>query len=169
MSLSKAKAEALWDKLATQFLEFEQTLKEIITQHAWEGAGYSTFAEAWNAKMRHVTLFAEFRPHVVYQLLGDGQSPDEVAASVKGIGPRGAEILDRKRKAGIPADVATVREHLRKKPEPADTLHIKVGHAMLAEYRRIANVLGQSAEDIAQEAIAARFAELVKPKRRRSA
>lgn len=167
MSISKKTATALWTALQANFLQQEQILKEIITTKAWEPIGYSTFAEAWNANMSHVTLFTEFRPHVVYQLLAEGMAPEFAADLVKGVSPKGARELDRQRKNGVPADCATVREHLRKKPEPADTLHIKVGHAMLAEYRRIANVLGQNAEDIALEAIAARFAELVKPKRSR--
>lgn len=163
MSLSKAKAAALWDKLRANFLDQELILKEIISERAWEPLGYQTFADAWNAKMSHVTLFAEFRPHVVYQLLAEGSSPEDVAASVRGIGPESAEFLDRQRKSGLAADEAStvVREHNRKLPSPDDTLHVKVGKTWLTEYRRIAKRLDLNVEQVAKQAIAARFKELV--------
>ena len=42
----------------------------------------------------------------------------------------------------------------------ADTIHVVIGPAVLQDCRRIATQVGRSVEDIAKEAIMARFAEL---------
>jgi hypothetical protein len=54
-----------------------------------------------------------------------------------------------------------VREHLRRPASQANTLRIKIGATMLYEYKRIARLQGDTVEEIAKEAIAARFAEIV--------
>lgn len=164
--LTKNQAESLWGSLADRFLQAEDILKEIIHRKAWEPIGHSTFAEAWQATMRDITLASELRPHVVYQLLAEGVGTDEVARNVKGIGTESAESLERQRNNGVPAGHAVVSRHLRKNPSRPDTLHITVGPTMMAEYNRIAKRLGLTAEDIAKEAVAKRFAELVSATRR---
>lgn len=169
MELTRKQALALWGKLRQHFIDAADVMAEIIEQRAWEPLGYSTFAEAYAARMADVTLAAEVRPHVVYQLLTEGLDPLDVAGLVNGIGPNGATALDRQRKNGVPADFAVVNEHLRRKPSPPDTVHVKVGKAILAEYRRIAETLDLSVEEIAKDAIAERFASLVAtPKRKAS-
>ena len=169
MELTRKQALSLWGKLRQHFIDAAKVMEDIIDQRAWEPLGYGTFAEAYAAQMAEVTLAAEVRPHVVYQLLTEGLNPLDVADLVKGVGPRGATALDRQRKNGVPADFAVVNEHLRRKPSPPDTVHVKVGKTMLAEYRRIAESLDLSVEEIAKEAIAERFASLVAtPKRKAS-
>lgn len=168
--LTKNQAESLWIDLRDNFLDAEKNIKTIIATKAWEPLGYKTFAEAWLFKLGDVTLAAEVRRHVVYELLSENVGLGYIAEAVKGITPKSADFLNRQRKNGIPADQAStvVREHDRKLPSKPDTLHIKVGRTTLAEYQRIAGPLPQSVEEISQEAIAARFAELVKqPKSRR--
>lgn len=168
--LTKNQAEALWTDLRDNFLDAEKNIKAIIATKAWEPLGYATFAEAWHSRLRDVTLAAEVRKHVVYELLSENVGVGYVSELVKGITPKSADFLNRQRRNGVPADQAStvVREHDRKLPSKPDTIHIKVGQTRLAEYQRIASSLPQSVEEIAQEAIAARFSELVKqPKSRR--
>lgn len=162
MTTKRQQAQTLWKKLHSHFVNAENVIREIIDTRAWEPLGYKTFAEAWKATMSDLTLAVEIRPHVVYQMLGEGWSSDEIAEAIRGIGPDGVEQLDRQRQNNVPADYAVVNRHYRRKPSPADTLHINVGHTMLEEYRRIAATHDTTVEDIAKDAVAERFKQLVK-------
>jgi hypothetical protein len=169
--MTRPQAAELWNALRSHFLNFSNALAEIIEKRAWEPLGYSSFPEAWTATMGDVTLAAEFRPHVVYAYFMAGASDEEVAEGVKGVGRESAAALRRQRDHGVPAshastrarrkpDSTMVREHERKKPSAADTVHIKLGVLKLRRYQRIARKRGESVESIALAAIEARFEEL---------
>lgn len=168
LELTSKEALALWGSLRQHFINAAAVIAEIIERRAWEPLGYGSFAEAWTAEMREITLAPEIRPHVVYQMLAEGTPTEDVPDLVKGIGPRGAAALDRQRRNGVPADYAVVNEHLRRKPCAPDTVHVKVGKAMFAEYKRVADEAGLSVEEIAKDAIAERFSALVSSKAKRS-
>jgi len=158
-----AVAENLWEALRSGFLGTEKTIVEIIKARAWEPLGYETFTDAWVKEVADISIANELLPHVVYQMFAEGLTVDEVAETVKGIGADRAESLDRQRRHGIPAHAASmyeVRRHMRRRPRPADTIHVVVGPAVLQDCHRIATQVGRSVEDIAKEAIMARFAEL---------
>lgn len=165
--MSRAEAVELWGQLKQALINLAKVFEEIVERRAWEPLGYRSFTEAWAAEMREFTLAKELRPHVVYQMFAEGTAPEDVADLVKGVGPRGAEDLARQRQNGVPADFAVVNEHLRRKPSAPDTVHVRVGHTLLAEYKRIATSLGLTVEEIAKEAIAERFSDLVSRKSRR--
>lgn len=156
-------ASLLWDKLHSYLVNSQKVIEEIIEKRAWEPLGYSTFFEAWNDRMGDITLATEIRPHVVYQMISEGASDEQVADAVKGISERLPASLRRQRSNGVPpsaADMSTVRQHLRKKPSRADTLHLKIGTTRLARYQVIADRHGKSVAEIALEAIESRFLEL---------
>ena len=157
----KTHATALWDALRHHFTNAADTIRAIIEDKAWEPLGYLSFAEAWSREMRDVALAHEVRAHVVYQLLEEKVPVQDIADMVGGVGPVVAESLARQRSNGVPADCAVVREHLRRPASQANTLRIKIGATMLYEYKRIARLQGDTVEDIAKDAIAARFAEIV--------
>lgn len=161
MTISKAQAESMWDALRDHFTNAADAIKAIIEAKAWEPLGYTSFAQAWNVKMRDVQLAGEIRAHVVYQLLEEKVPVADVADMVGNVGAVLAESFARQKANGVPADCAVVSEHLRRKPKQADTLHVRVGATLLHEYRRVAALQGESVEEIAREAIRARFAELV--------
>lgn len=158
------RAMELWDRLRTLFLATQDTLEKIIYEKAWEPLGYASFAEAWQDKMGDITLASELRPHVVYQLLADGLNVNAIAAAVKGVGPAAVAGLQRQRSNGVPAKHASltvVSRHLRNKPAPRSTLHLEVGESAYVEYQRIAKKVKMTVEEIALDAIKARFKELV--------
>lgn len=159
--IAKAEAVAMWDRLRDQFINATRAIKAIIATKAWEPLGYQSFAQAWRKEMSGITLAEEIRPHIVYQLIEDNVPLAEIADMVGGIGPTLAESLARQHRNGVPADAAVVREHVRRKPRPADTLHLKVGTTMFYEYRRVAAELGQNVEEIAIEAVREKFAAIV--------
>lgn len=161
--LSRQDALALWGKLRQHFINAATVIEEIIEARAWEPLGYESFAEAYTAQLEGVTLAVEVRPHVVYQMLTEGYDYDAIAAAVKGIGRDRAESLDRQRRNGVPAKDASmtvVRQHHRKHPSVAGTLHIPVGPLALRRYQQIAEQREMTVEQIAAEAIEARFREL---------
>jgi hypothetical protein len=161
MKIKKSDAVALWDSLRDNFLNATNNIKAIISARAWEPLGYNSFAQAWREEMVGISLAGEIRVHVVYQLLEEQVPVQDIADMVGGVGPTLTESLARQKNNGVPADCAVVSEHIRRKPRPADTLHVKVGATMLYEYRRIAALAGESVEDIAMEAIREKFASLV--------
>lgn len=161
--LTAKQAQQLWGKLRQHFINAATVIEEIIEKRAWEPMGYDSFTEAWHAQMGDVTLAVEVRPHVVYQMLTEGYDYDAIAEKVKGIGRDRAESLDRQRRNGVPAkdaSLSVVREHLRKRPSTAGYVHVEVGPIALRRYRQVAERLGMSVEQIAADAIAARFEEL---------
>ena len=163
VELTQAQAVTLWGRLKQHFINAATVIEEIIERRAWEPMGYESFAEAWNAQMEGVTLAVEVRPHVVYQMLTEGYDYDAVAAAVKGVGRDRAESLDRQRRNGVPprdASMSVVRRHLRKHPSAAGVVHVPVGPIALRRYREIAEKRELTVEQIAAEAIAARFQEL---------
>ena len=156
-------ALALWQKLRQHFVDAIKVLEEIIETQAWEPLGYASFAEAWHAQMKDVTMAVEIRAHVVYQMLTEGYDYDQIASAVKGVGRDRVTSLDRQRRNGVPAKDATmtvVREHRRKNPTPPATLHLPVGPIALKRFQRIAEKVGKPVEVIAMEAVKARFKEL---------
>lgn len=158
--LSRKQAIALWQKLRHHFADAARVVEEIIETRAWEAMGYESFAEAWSAQMGEVTLAAEVRPLVVYQMLTEGHDYDLIAASVKGVGRSRVDGLDRQRRNGVPARDASlfvVRRHVRKRPSAASIIHVDVGTVALRRYRKIAESVGVSVEQIAAEAIRERF------------
>jgi hypothetical protein len=167
--ITAADAQQLWGELRQHFANAENVIQQIVAQKAWEPLGYGSFAEAWAAEMSNLSLPAEVRPHVVYQMLAEGWEPIDVAAAVKGVGPQTAAALARQRRNGVPPNHAVVREHYRRPAAPPSHIRISVGTTMLGEYHRIALVVGQSVEEIALEAVRERFRELAAGKPRKKA
>lgn len=161
--ITQRQATKLWEQLRSHFVNAQKVIEEIIETQAWEPMGYASFAEAWAAQMFDITIASEIRPYVVYQMITEGASDEQVAAHVKGMGRDRAAALRRQRGNGVPARLASmstrdpessvVREHLRKKRGPAEELHIHAGVVMLRRWNRDADKLGISLHDIAVQAI----------------
>lgn len=176
--LTAKQALSLWANLRASFLQFQDVLEKIIEEKAWEPLGYESFAEAWTAKMSDITLAAEFRAHVVYQMFADGLDVDAVAEAVKGVGRDRAESLKRQRSNGVPAAHASlstprkkwfnkpsdgstvVSEHLRKPPSAQRALHLDFSPTAIKRFQRIAKKHGLSVDDIARDAVMSKFKEL---------
>lgn len=156
-------AEKLWARLESGLLDVQNTIIAIIDARAWEPLGYESFSKAWIDKiMPRVTISAELRPHVVYQMFEEGLTTDQVADAVKGVTPEAAKSLGRQRKNGVSADKATtiVRQHRRKKPGGWGFLHLKVDAETLKNWHQIAKANDTTAKDFALEVVTAAFDEL---------
>jgi hypothetical protein len=156
-------AEKLWQRLETGLLDTQNTIIAIIDAHAWEPLGYESFSKAWIDRiMSKITIAAELRPHVVYQMFSEGLTAKQVAAAVKGVSPDTAARLKEQQDRGVPADAAaiTVRQHRRKHPGNWRFLHLKVDTGTLAEWHRIARAQHRPTAEIALEAVTAAFEQL---------
>lgn len=154
-------AEDLWEKLHKTFLDMEQTLTTIIASKAWEPLGYSSFTTAWADKMSDITLASEIRPAVVYAMLEEGATVEEIADTVKGVGPEQAETLKRQKDNGLSAKDASilVREHGRSRPQ-RHFVSIEVDGDTRQEWDRIAKAHDTTIEAIALPAVQAAFEAL---------
>lgn len=160
---SIAWAEKLWARLETGLFDVQNTIIAIIDARAWEPLGYESFSKAWIDRiMPKVTISAELRPHVVYQMFEEGLTADQVADAVKGVTPIVAKALGRQKKHGVPADQATtiVREHRRKKPGDWSFIHLKVDTETLKIWDRIAKANDTTVKEFALEVVTAAFDEL---------
>lgn len=161
--LSKKAAQALWDKVWQTLSDHQAAIREVIEKRAWEPLGYESFSDAWLGMNRdEITLARELRPHVIYQMLSEGLTVDEVADAVKGAGVEIVDRMNQERKAGVPPDQAsTVKQHARlTRPH---TLHIYVGAEQMEEFHRIVNALGYPSSHVstvALEAVEKRFRAL---------
>lgn len=152
-------AENLLDRLHKNLLDTEETLATFIRHKLWEPLGFSSFATAWTARMSDITLAAELRPHVVYQMFAEGATVDEVVNAVKDVGPESAESLRRQREHGVPVGMAVVRQHYRKRPK-RHFVTFEVDGGEKAEWESIAKAHNTTVDDVAVSAVRAAFAEL---------
>lgn len=155
--VSVAEAKQMWGDLRDGFINQERKIAEIIVNRAWEPVGFSTFTAAWEQEMQGVTLAGEVRPHVVYQMIAEGLSDEDICTLVKGVGPSSAESFRQEMENGVPAGVSIVRRHPRNKPQPPSILRLEVGSSNLKSWRR---KHGPNVENIALDAIIQRFGEL---------
>jgi hypothetical protein len=150
--LSKAAANALWEKMHDHFADGQGVLEEIIVHQAWKPIGYNTFSEAWDARMSDVTLAVELRAVVVYQMFAEGADEDEVSATVKGVGLAQAVELNKQRKNGVPASHARSRKRNSRVVYRKAVVHVEVGDLeTLKRWRVIAEQWDTTVEDVMLE------------------
>lgn len=124
MSISKHEAQALWNRLRAGLLGVERDIKKIVETRAWEPLGYISFVEAWNAELRGVEFTGAIQATVVLSLYDSGATPEEIAASVEGVGPVRAKAYKQAHSAGLESADAYSHTNLMSslKPEPQVTL-----------------------------------------------
>jgi hypothetical protein len=148
-------------ELSKQHLgNFERCLAEIIETRAWEVLGYESFPEFYAGEYSEFTLFPEMRPHVVYAYFDSGASVEDVASSIRGVGPELAKGFKRQRDNGVPAEHAkpiTVAQHGRERPGPRRFLTLEFSATELREFERLARSCGTTANDVATAAVTAAF------------
>lgn len=153
------RAEQLWEAAHQCLLDMQGVIVTIIAERAWEPLGYKKFADAWTARMSDITVAAEIRPYVVYQMFKDGSGPEQVAEAVKGVSPAVAEILQRQQQMGIPPDKASTRNAKPLTESRYVTLFLRLSRDTLTRWRAMAEQRGTTLEDFAFNAIAEAFAE----------
>jgi hypothetical protein len=151
-------AQELWERLKKDLFGAQVTIVEIIESKAWEVLGYPSFAAAWRVYMSDITLAAEVRPHVVYQMLAEGKGIDEIADAITGVGPETVRNLKRQRDNNVPAG-HLVREHRRRSAQ-RHFLTVEVDGDTMAEWQTKAKARDATVAEIALPAVVAAFEAL---------
>lgn len=154
-----AYAEQLWTRAHDDLFNFQKTIVEIIKARAWEPLGYESFSKAWIDRLSDITIAVEIVPHVVYQMLDEGQSHDDITDAIKGAGRGQVENLARQKDNGVPVDQAVNRRPSKPKALHA-TIFIPVTWEVHAEYKRLAAQNGVTIAQVAGPAVSAAFAAL---------
>lgn len=153
-------AEKLWAKLHASLLDVQTAIIEIIANKAWEPLGYNSFGECWAAKMDGISIAAEIRPHVVYQMITEGMTDDEIADAVKGVGPETVRRLAEQRAVGVPASNASVAKLKGRTPPKHSTLFISVPSDLMLRWKRLAKANSVGVSEFAYAAVQLAFEEL---------
>jgi hypothetical protein len=161
--LTRKQAQSLWEKAWDALANYQAALAEIIETQAWLPLGHETFHDAWLATRRNeLTLDKALQPLVIYQMISEGLTNDEISELVLGVGPATVDKLKRQRKNGVPADQASTASDVKAHPRLTrpHTLHLYVGSEQMDEYHRIAAKSNGHVLAIALEAVDKRFREL---------
>ena len=165
-TISRADAEALWASLREAFVNVERQIIEIIETKAWLPIGYSTFSEAWDARMDGVILpTRQIKAHVVYAMLGEGRNPEEIAANVLGVGDRFVEQQRSRLAEGLGPGTHTVRQHVRRSPGEAENLRVRLTHGEIEYINDLCKALGRDRDEEAAQALRAHFKRLERANR----
>ena len=147
--ISKRQAEARWARLHEAFSNFETELVGIIKDRAWEPLGYATFTEAWNDRMSGFKLSNALKPHIVYAMLTEGQSDEEIVRALGGqVSDQSVGRLRQQKVIGVPAGSAStrVRSHDRARPSAPATAHVPLTSEELARFKAVADSRGLNFE-----------------------
>ena len=153
--LTSAEASQMWDSLREGFQNIEKQIIAIIQAKAWEPLGFETFTEAWSVRMNGIRLATtEVRAAVVYQMLSDGLSDEDVVLT-SGVGDQAVAALRRQKANGVPASAATttVRRHARKLPSAPSVLHVKLSEDERSRWRAVAEAAGKKPDELASQVI----------------
>lgn len=161
--LTKAQAEQLHADIRDGLLNIERKIAEFAKGGGHLALGYRSFAEYWLDRMADVSLRQTEALYIVACVMYDeGATPDEVAATVRGIAPRrAAAVLDQKN-LGVAPDKIRVREHDRKAERaPNHVVHVSLPPSTFRRYRAVARRTGSTLEAEAEMALRLHFAELI--------
>jgi len=152
-----ADAEALWAAVRDTLANVEEAIKAVIAAKAWKPLGFETFAQAWDARMKGVTLANSVKPYVIYAMLDDHVPLDDIAGAT-GWGLDQVSRAAEDYRIGVPVDGATVvRQHFRKAPSERKTVHVTFESGEMFWLNEVAKRTGRSVHEEAKRAIIAHF------------
>jgi hypothetical protein len=96
-------AEKRCTKAQSSYKAYERTIGEIITAQDWKTLGYNTFIDFWVDRFGKIAPTWDMIPHVVYEMLAEGNTNDAITAAVIGVGPERVANLRRQKTSGTPA------------------------------------------------------------------
>lgn len=160
--LTKGQAEALHREIRDGLLNIEKKIAEFAQGGGHLALGYKTFADYWTDRMSEVSLRQTEALHIVACVMYDeGASPEQVAASVKGLTTKRAEAVREQKNLGVAPDKIRVREHERKvERAPDHVVHVPLAPGTYRKFKTIAKRIGTTLEAEAEIALRLHFAEL---------
>ena len=130
--------------------EYQRAIKEGIANQDWKTLGYNTFLDYWTDRWGDIAPTPDILPHVVYEMLNEGNTNDAIADVVTGVGPEGVANLRRQKNSGVPAEKADAnRKPSRPKTGPdRGTVFVHAGPELGAHWDAIAAQRGVSTSDL---------------------
>lgn len=160
-NLPKKRAVELTRLIRDSFVGIEKYLVEFIKGQGWVSMGFVGFNQWWDANLSDITVAQEIRPQVIYQLIDEGLTADQVAAAVKGASTEMVENLKRQKDNGVPPELASTRvRHKPNRDDPYTTMFLRVQRADLDDWRRTAAMHDLSTEQIVIAAAKKVFGDL---------
>jgi hypothetical protein len=128
---------------------YTRTIDEIIDAQDWKTLGYDTFIQYWIDRFSDITAGLDQRSVVVYAMIGEGNSDNDIAVAVKGIGPEGVANLRRQKDSGVPPGQASATSKpSRPRPNPdTGTVFVHPGPELKAYWDTLAGLAGASTSD----------------------
>lgn len=157
MTISKKRAEALWDDLRSALELSEEKIGEIVKARAWEPLGYGSFADCWADRLSDLRLSSELRAVVVFQMFNEGATVSEVSSSVAGVGPAESKRLKqshaKKMSPKSAARLSTVRQHMRKAPSGRRFVRAELSPDELATVKSAADFYDVSVDEFVKRSV----------------
>jgi hypothetical protein len=150
-------AEKVLDEIRSGLIGAQRGFIRFIEGRLWEPLGYESFEKCYIDRLSDITIASQLWPHVVYELLGEGLSDEQVAMAVAGVGPETAAILRGQKDSGVPAEKATTKGQGKRRP--ASTIFVHVGEEAYATYSAHALSIGRKLNDLTLEIVTSWFEE----------
>lgn len=103
--MNKNEAKALDKEIRDALVVTAEKIEKFILAKAWRLLGHNTLAD-WVKTLSDIRLGMPVVNLLGYELIASGDADDEIALSLRGIGPEGVANLRRQRNAGVPASAA---------------------------------------------------------------
>jgi hypothetical protein len=149
VTIAQAKQEL--QAIRQNLLDAGEAIALFIEHRSYEVLGYETFAACWDAELAEIKWVADIKPQVVYAMLDEGLSDEEITSSVKGVRPAKLAALKSQKKHGVPASKTAVPKGRRGRIAGVHNkgyVHVAVGWERLQEWRKIAKDWDTTVEDV---------------------
>lgn len=146
--LSKTQAAQLQTQIRDAITLTNTTIQAFIDGEGHRALGYPTFTTWWAAEMSDVSASSALTG-IVYAMLKDGTPYDEIAATVKGVGPQTVATLARQFDSGMPPELASTAKKPAKHESYYGTLFLRIPTATLKQWKKLADEMGTTVEDLA--------------------
>lgn len=159
------KARSLDEKLVASWSKFSQDLTNFVEAEAWVPLGFTSLAAY--LRERNFTLVAvEHKVELVYTLIDQGASNEDIAHAVPGASEWTAEGIRHQKETGLPPgdaafrpprrptdDVVGVGAHYRNRPSAIRRCHADLGVGEYVECSRIALAEGMTMPQWVRKAV----------------
>lgn len=158
--ISKKKALEVTQEIRNAFIVTTDKIEYAIAEEVWVPLGFASFTEWWAHYFSDLLLGNAIKAHVIYQMIAEGFSNDQIADVVPGVGPTTVNVVRRNKDSGLPPGAHAVRGHVAKDPTAPRFVTVEFTATRLKNYNRIARKFDTTVAEIAKEAIESRFKEL---------
>lgn len=115
--MTKQRAKALDQEIREALVLTAEKVSEFILGKAWTHLGYESLQD-WVKSLSDIRLGLPVVNLLAYELIASGEADDEIALSLRGVGPEGVANLRRQKAAGVPPNLASSSRGLMNRSRP---------------------------------------------------